>query len=57
MAKRPIVDTEPRVQQLSDGLYRETDMGSQDLASAGLSVYKNPRHKQNIWRYFLHKKE
>lgn len=39
IAKRPDEDTEPRVQQLFIGPYRETGMGSQDLASAGLSVF------------------
>lgn len=38
MAQKPNKDTEPRVQQLFVGSYRETDMGSQDLASAGFSV-------------------
>lgn len=31
-------DTEPRVQRLFHGLYRETGIGSQDLAGAGFSV-------------------
>ncbi|MBI3046426.1 MAG: hypothetical protein HYY86_02745 [Candidatus Harrisonbacteria bacterium] len=39
MAKRPDEDTEPRVQQLFIGPYWETDMGSQDLAGAGFSIY------------------
>jgi len=39
--KRPIEDTEPRVQQLFDGLYPERDIGSQDLAGAGLCVVMN----------------
>jgi hypothetical protein len=38
MIQRPIEDTEPRVQQLFYGLYRETGIGSQDLAGAGFSV-------------------
>jgi len=36
MAQKPIADTEPRVQQLSDGLYRETGIGPQGLAGTGL---------------------
>lgn len=38
MAQSPDEDTEPRVQQLFIGPYQETDMGSQDLANAGLCV-------------------
>jgi len=41
MAQRPDEDTEPRVQQLFIGLYRETDIGAQVLANAGLCVLKN----------------
>lgn len=33
-----MTDTEPRVQQLSHGLCRETGIGSKDLAGAGLCV-------------------
>ena len=36
--KRPLEDTEPRVQRLFQGPYRETGMGLQGLASAGLCV-------------------
>lgn len=36
--ENPIADTEPRVQQLSDGSYLETGMEPQGLAGAGLSV-------------------
>ena len=39
MVKRPLEDTEPCVQQLFQGLYRETDMGSQDLAGVGFCVF------------------
>ncbi len=39
--KRPIADTEPRVQQLSDGPYPERGVGPQGLASAGLCVFWN----------------
>lgn len=35
-----MTDTEPRVQQLSHGPYLERGVGSQDLASAGLCVFK-----------------
>ena len=38
MAQSPDEDTEPLVQQLFIGPYRETDMGSQGLASGGLCV-------------------
>jgi hypothetical protein len=38
MIQRPLEDTEPRVQQLFQGPYQETGMGSQDLAGAGFSV-------------------
>ena len=40
MAQRPMRDTEPRVQQLSHGLYTERCIGSQGLASAGLCVFQ-----------------
>ena len=40
MAIRPNEDTEPRVQQLFVGLYLERDIGSQDLAGAGLCVFQ-----------------
>ena len=36
--KRPMEDTEPRVQRLFHGLYLERDIGLQSLASAGLCV-------------------
>jgi len=48
MAQRPIADTEPRVQQLSDGLYRETGIGLQGLASAGLCISKGRKIKSQI---------
>ena len=41
MAQRPLEDTEPRVQRLFQGPYRETGMGPQGLASAGLCVFIN----------------
>ena len=34
-----MTDTEPYVQQLSHGLYRETGIGSQDLAGVGFCVF------------------
>jgi len=34
MAQRPLEDTEPHVQRLFQGPYRETGMGSQDLKLA-----------------------
>jgi len=43
MAQSPNDDTEPCVQQLVIGPYRETGAGSQDLASAGFSVSVNTR--------------
>jgi hypothetical protein len=43
MVLRPMNDTEPRVQQLIHGLYRETDIGSQDLAGTGFCVCSQPR--------------
>lgn len=38
MVENPDEDTEPHVQRLFIGSYRETGMWSQDLASVGFSV-------------------
>lgn len=38
MVENPNEDTEPRVQQLFVGSYRETGMGPQGLAGAGFCV-------------------
>lgn len=47
MAQRPDEDTEPSVQRLFIGPYRETGMGSQDLASGGLCVIQICLSKTN----------
>jgi len=39
MVENPNEDTEPHVQRLFVGSYRETGMGTQVLASVGLSVF------------------
>ena len=39
MVENPDEDTEPHVQRLFIGSYRETGMWSQDLASVGFCVY------------------
>mgnify|MGYP001558945266 CR=1 FL=1 len=48
MAQRPIPDTEPRVQRLRNGPYRETGMGPQGLASAGLCVLSKYHMFKNL---------
>ena len=54
MVRNPNEDTEPRVQQLFVGSYRETGMGPQGLAGAGFSVSLYP-HRQllNSWIFYL----
>jgi len=42
MVANPMEDTEPHVQSLFHGSYRETCMESQDSAGVGLSVYAPP---------------
>ncbi len=51
MVEKPMEDTEPRVQRLFHGSYRETGMGPQGLAGAGLSVYMgfHASHYQTQW--------
>ena len=57
-SRDPMTNTEPRVQQLVIGLYFERDIGSQDLASAGLSVFISTcAIYSKLWRYFLLKTE
>ena len=58
MAQRPDEDTEPRVQQLFIGPYRETGMGSQDLAGAGLCVSRhNKLMPQDVKIWEINKSE
>lgn len=43
MVENPNEDTEPRVQRLFVGSYRETGMGPQGSAGAGFNVYMTSR--------------
>lgn len=43
IGESPDEDTEPLVQRLFIGPYRETDMGSQDLASGWFCVFMNKK--------------
>lgn len=49
MVLKPNEDTEPHVQRLFVGSYRETGMGSQDPAGVGLCVLRPATHARSFF--------